>query len=83
MRAVLGAVALALAATLSVTTDADATRPVPGVVYPDLCKNRGPHAMPGVQSLLMFPMGFVRFVDPDQEPNRVGRRDCVGRVRGR
>lgn len=59
---------------LMVATAADATRIVMGHNYPDLCKNRGVHAMPHKQTVATF--GFWEFINPDQEPNRVGRRDC-------
>lgn len=57
-------------------TSADATRPVPGYDYPDLCKNIGRYAMPGVQGAYLFPM-HLRFVRPYAEPNRFGRKACV------
>lgn len=69
-------VVLALVAVLVTTPEAHGFRPVPGVRYPDLCRNHGPHAMPGRQTVAVFVLHRVRFVDPAQEPNRVGRRDC-------
>ena len=58
------------------TAPAQASRPIAGYDYPDLCKNRGAYAMPGVQGAYLFPM-HLRFVHPDAEPNRLGRKACV------
>lgn len=68
---------LAIAAVLLTAAPAAATRPVPGYDYPDVCKNRGAYAMPGEQTILDVLGWQLDYVDPDQEPNKVGRRDCV------
>jgi hypothetical protein len=76
MRTTIAALAAALT-TLALAGPASAFRPVPGRDYPDLCKNRGEYAMPGKQTVALFlPVARVRFVNPEQEPNRLGRRDC-------
>ena len=76
-RLTLAAVAVALGlATVATATPAEAFRPIPGYDYPDLCKNRGAYAMPGEQTVGDILGGPVRYVDPEQEPNKVGRRDC-------
>lgn len=62
--------------------DASATRPVPGYDYPDLCKNRGAYAMPGEQNVFLFIHGYVEYVNPASEPNKVGRRACQTGWRG-
>lgn len=61
---------------MAATAPAHATRIVAGYDYPDLCKNRGAYAMPGKQPVLSFINGWVEYVDPEQEPNRFGKRDC-------
>ena len=76
------ALAAAVVATVTVVAlawlfPAAAFRPVPGHDYPDLCRNRGAYAMPGVQTVALVVLGRVRYVDPLQDPNRLGRRDCV------
>lgn len=74
--------ALVFAALTAVTaTPAHATRIVLDHDYPDLCRNRGAYAMPGVQSGVLMSAGYIRFVDASQEPNRLGRRDCEAGVR--
>lgn len=61
----------------SAATPAEAVRPIAGHDYPDLCKNRGEYAMTGKQTVLMLLGGYVQYADPYQEPNRLGKRDCV------
>lgn len=61
---------------------AQAFRPVPGVHYGDLCRNHGPYAMAGRQTVGIVLLGHVRFVE-GSEPNRYGRRDCVTVGKGR
>lgn len=74
---------LATAVALSsVVAPAEAFRPVAGYNYPDLCKNRGDYAMPGKQPIAAILGGAVQYVDPEQEPNGLGRRDCVTGWRG-
>lgn len=68
--------ALTLAAMTLTATPAHATRIVHDHDYPDLCRNRGDYAMPGVQNGVLMSAGYIRFVDASQEPNRLGRRDC-------
>lgn len=75
MRTLIAAVAAALT-TLALAGPASAFRPIPGYDFPDLCKNKGEYAMPGEQTKLLLVTNRVSYVDPTQEPNRLGRRDC-------
>lgn len=67
---------VAVLAVLVLAWRADATRPVPGYDYPDVCKNRGRFGMPGVQTVLEVAGPRLAYVSWS-EPNRRGRRACV------
>lgn len=72
------AVAAACVATMvSIGSPAAALRVAPDYNFHDLCKNRGAHAMPGKQTLADLIYGDVEYVNPEQEPNRFGKRACV------
>lgn len=67
----------AIAGLVLTASPAHATRGIAGYDYPDLCKNHGEYAMRGKQSVEDVLSGYVQYVDPYQEPNYLGKRDCV------
>lgn len=74
------AAALLSAAAIAGASPAEATRTTPAATVtfdlgPDLCRNRGDYAKPGVQDRTAMGKAGLVFV-PGSEANRLGRRDC-------